>query len=108
VSGIPVDCMALIHLGVQEIAWLNEMDGAAHEVQEGAYCELQRGHAGPHAALGQTAGESNWWVHWTLQAWEIVLRQPCDGTGDVPDELGEYDMCLLYDRHEGAHTFEFA
>ena len=103
-SDLPLDCMALIHLGDREITWLSGMDDAAHEVLEGAYCELQCGHAGPHASLGQTAGEANWWVRWTLQAWEIVLLPPCDSKAGTPNELGEFDSCLLYDGHEGRHT----
>jgi hypothetical protein len=99
--------MACIHLEAHEIAWLLELDGV-HEPQSTIYCELQRNHDGPHAALGQTTVASeDWWVRWTLRASEIVPLARCGAEGDKPDKLGERELCLLFKDHERDHTFQF-
>jgi hypothetical protein len=103
----PDSCVSRTRLREEEVAWLQERPQAAHEVAPDPYCELERGHPGPHAALGQDADGVALWVRWTLDAVEIVERPPCAAEADSVDELGDRDLCMLFDGHPGRHSFEF-
>lgn len=60
-----------------------------------------------YAALGQQGDGVEWWVRWTLDAFEVVEQHICPAEGGVVNEFGERDICLLYEGHPGRHSFEF-
>lgn len=101
-------CLARVQLGDDEVTWLSTRPFAAHEVRKKPGCDLEMGHPGPHAALGQQGDKIEWWVRWTLSASEIVETTICPVEGDEPDEYDERDPCLLYKGHPGRHSFELA
>jgi hypothetical protein len=57
--------------------------------------------------MGQQ-GDVEWWVRWTLDAFEIVEQAACPAEGKVTNEFGEPAICLLFDGHPGRHSFEFS
>ncbi|WP_173074950.1 hypothetical protein [Phytohabitans rumicis] len=100
-------CLARIRLGDDEVGWLSTRPLAAHVVEDDLYCELEMGHPGPHATMGQQGYKIAWWVRWTLSASEIVETTMCPAESDEVDQLGEHDLCLLYQGHPGRHSFEY-
>lgn len=100
-------CIARVALDETEVEWLSVRPYAAHEVKSTLYCDLEAGHAGTHAALGQQGNQIEWWVLWTLRAFEIVERQVCaaEAPGDL-DDGEDREICLLYAGHPGRHSFE--
>jgi hypothetical protein len=101
------DCIAKIRLGADEIAWLDARPYAAHEVNPNPSCQLEVGHQGPHAALGQQGDGVEWWTRWTLNAWEIAEVHICPAKAEGVDDLGNEDVCLLSEGHPGRHSFDF-
>ena len=91
----------LILTGAQAVELISLPDGA-HEITEAVLCELQDGHTGQHAALGQTDGQQrDWWIRW---ATEIVVLDCCPSIAPGDDEM----VCTLPDGHDGGHDFELA
>jgi hypothetical protein len=102
-------CPARIDLDGSQLKWLAALPLPAHELRAALTCELAAQHAGPHAALGQTSHEDDYWVRWTPQASEIVRLAPCSAWADsdgpaTPDD----NPCMLFQDHPGPHTFELA
>jgi hypothetical protein len=62
----PERCLARIRLSKEVVAWLDQRPRAGHEVQPYPSCDLEIGHPGPHAAMGQQCSDAEWWVRWTL------------------------------------------
>lgn len=102
----PDTCLGRIWLGRGQVTWLADRPCAAHQVPRQMCCELELGHDGPHAALGQQCEEGDWWIRWTLAASEVVEAGHCPAQGDTRDALGDTDVCLLFNRHPGRHSFE--
>lgn len=100
-------CLAKIHLDGAEREWLPLRPYAGNEVPESLSCELEGGHPEPHAANGQMGNKAEWWVHWTVQASEIVGHRRCRTERTKADQmdLNETDLCLLYAHHPGRHSF---
>jgi hypothetical protein len=97
------NCPARITLDAKQAAFLDELATQAPSLQSELNCELERGHPGSHAALGQHADDCMWWVHWTLSASEINPYKWC--SAQHPDGKVEDDnACVLYDGHPGRHS----
>jgi len=69
---------------------------------------LEYRHNGPHAALGQQDGETEWWVRWTFTCSSIDQVTACAAARDEPGEPREGDPCLLFEGHPGRHSFDLA
>jgi hypothetical protein len=99
-----VICPARITLDAAQLAFFGGLPVAAPSVQSELGCELERGHEGSHAALGQQVDETMWWVQWTLSASEInpYTWCPADREPSVPSR-DERD-CTLFVGHPGKHS----
>jgi hypothetical protein len=98
-------CMARVDLDDDEQRWLNTMPDGTDQIGSSLHCGLDAGHTGPHAALGQAAGDDEYWVRWTLRASEIVKLPPCPERAE-PGIGGSTGACLLFEHHPGRCTFE--
>ena len=99
-----VICPARITLDAAQLAFFGGLPAEAPSVQSELSCELERGHEGSHAALGQQVESTMWWIQWTLSASEInpytwcpALQEPVDAGRDDPD-------CTLFVGHPGKHS----
>jgi hypothetical protein len=99
-----MNCPARITLDAAQLAFFNELPAQAPSVQSELGCELERGHEGSHAALGQQVEATMWWVQWTLSASEINPYTWCP-EHRVPDAPSRDDKdCTLFDGHPGKHS----
>lgn len=97
-------CPARITLDATQLAFFRELPAEAPSVQSELGCELERGHEGSHAALGQQVDTTMWWIQWTLSASEINPYKWCPAHL-VPDAEARDDKdCALYDGHPGNHS----
>jgi hypothetical protein len=87
-----VICPARITLDAAQLAFFDGLPTEAPSVQSELGCELERGHEGSHAALGQQVESTMWWVQWTLSASEINPYTWCPAP------------CSLFDGHPGGHA----
>ncbi len=101
-------CLATVHLDDTEREWLALRPFAANEVPAELTCALEAGHADPHAANAQMGDGVEWWVRWTLRAFEIVQLTGCqvERANTDPTSLEKTDVCLLYTEHPGRHSFD--
>jgi hypothetical protein len=99
-------CPARVELGDVQVAWLNERPSGANVAEPRHYCDLEVGHDGPHADLGQPGTETEWWVYWTLSTSEIREVNGCPTVRPEPDQRGEQVLCLLFEDHPGRHSYE--
>jgi hypothetical protein len=92
-------CPARVTLDAAQLAFFDALPAKAPSVQSELGCELERGHEGSHAALGQQVEATMWWIQWTLSASEInpYTWCPTRPAPDTPD-------CGLFDGHPGAHS----
>jgi hypothetical protein len=97
-------CPARITLDAAQLAFFGGLPAKAPSVQSELGCELERGHEGSHAALGQQVEETMWWIQWTLSASEINPYTWCPAH-QVPDVQSRGDRdCTLFDGHPGGHS----
>jgi hypothetical protein len=94
-----VICPARITLDAAQLAFFNGLPAEAPSVQSGLGCELERGHEGSHAALGQQVDTTMWWIQWTLSASEINPYTWCPAHAQSRDGRD----CTLFDGHPGKH-----
>jgi hypothetical protein len=92
-------CPARITLDAAQLAFLDGLPAEAPSVQSELGCELECGHEGSHAALGQQVDATMWWVQWTLSASEINPYTWCPVRAE-----GEGKECSLFDGHPGRHS----
>jgi hypothetical protein len=92
-------CPARITLDAAQLAFFDGLPTAAPSVQSELGCELERGHEGSHAALGEQVESTMWWIQWTLSASEINPYTWCPAH---PDPDGK--DCTLFDGHPGGHS----
>jgi hypothetical protein len=90
-----VICPARITLDSAQMAFFDGLPTEAPSVQSELGCELERGHDGSHAALGQQVDTTMWWVQWTLSASEINPYTWCPAS---------QPPCSLFDGHPGGHA----
>jgi hypothetical protein len=90
-------CPARITLDATQMAFFDGLPAEAPSVQSELGCELERGHEGSHAALGQQVDATMWWIQWTLSASEINPYTWC------PERRDDRD-CILFDGHPGDHS----
>jgi hypothetical protein len=90
-------CPARITLDAAQLAFFNGLPAEAPSVQSELNCELELGHGGSHAALGQQVDTTMWWIQWTLSASEINPYTWCP-------VRRQDDECALFDGHPGQHT----
>jgi hypothetical protein len=101
----PLVCPARVTLDADQVAFLDKLPSAAPSLQSELGCELEHGHVGSHAALGQRVDDTMWWVQWTLTASEIKPFTWCsakDETTALKDRDG--NPCVLFDGHPGRHS----
>lgn len=100
----PVNCPARVTLDAAQLAFFDALPAEAPSVQSELGCELELGHEGSHAALGQQVDSTTWWIQWTLSASEVNPYTWCPGRGTAPavdrDELD----CALFLGHPGEHS----
>ena len=94
-------CPARITLDAAQLAFLNELPAEAPSVQSELGCELERGHDGSHAALGQQVDTTMWWIQWTLSASEINPYTWCPAHQAPTAETHD---CNLFVGHPGDHS----
>jgi hypothetical protein len=99
-----VTCPARITLDAAQMAFFDGLPSEAPSVQSELGCELEQGHEGSHAALGQQVKDTMWWIQWTLSASEINPYTWCRErrSADAP-ACGDKD-CTLFDGHPGRHS----
>ena len=60
------ECGVLLAVDGAVRAELAKVANGVHELEDLMGCELGPGHAGPHEALGQTAGDgTDYWLRWS-------------------------------------------
>ena len=97
-------CPARITLDTAQLSFFDGLPTEAPSVQSQLGCELECGHDGSHAALGQQVEATLWWVQWTLSASEINPYTWCPvHPGSDAQNRVEVE-CALFDGHPGAHT----
>jgi hypothetical protein len=99
-----VICPARITLDAAQLAFFNGLPAEAPSVQSELGCELERGHEGSHAALGQQVGATMWWIQWTLSASEINPYTWCPAREAPAAESRDDRDCALFVGHPGQHS----
>ena len=96
-------CPARITLDAAQLSFFNGLPAEAPSVQSELGCELEQGHDGSHAALGQQVENTMWWIQWTLSASEVNPYSWCP-THQVLDAHPRSETdCTLFDGHPGRH-----
>ena len=99
-----VNCPARITLDAAQLAFFDALPTKAPSIQSELGCELERGHEGSHAALGQQVDTTMWWIQWTLSASEINPYTWCP-EHQVPDVQSRDERdCTLFHGHPGKHS----
>ncbi len=93
------NCPARITLDAAQLTFFDGLPCEAPSVQSELGCELELGHGGSHAALGQQVADTMYWVQWTLSASEINSYTWCT----VRHDEDEQD-CTLFAGHVGMHS----
>ncbi|MGK5683856.1 hypothetical protein [Actinoplanes sp. URMC 104] len=97
------NCPARITLDAGQLAFFNELPTDAPSVQSELRCELELGHEGSHAALGQHVETTTWWIQWTLSASEINPYTWCPASSTPHVAHRDDRDCALFDGHPGKH-----
>ncbi|GAA0577234.1 hypothetical protein GCM10010172_72430 [Paractinoplanes ferrugineus] len=92
-------CPARITLDAAQMAFFNGLPTEAPSVQAELGCELEQGHDGSHASLGQQVEDTMWWVQWTLSASEVNPYTWCR-----PHRSAATGDCNLFTGHPGGHS----
>jgi hypothetical protein len=96
------NCPARITLDAAQLAFFNGLPTEAPSLQSELGCELERGHEGSHAALGQQVETTMWWIQWTLSASEINPYTWCPAREPAGPSRDDVD-CTLFVGHPGRH-----
>jgi hypothetical protein len=99
-----VTCPARITLDASQLAFLGGLPAEAPSVQSELGCELEQGHQGSHAALGQQVDTTMWWLQWTLSASEINPYTWCPADQVADAQSRDDKDCGLFDGHPGRHS----
>jgi hypothetical protein len=97
-------CPARITLDAAQLAFFNGLPAEAPSVQSELGCELEQGHEGSHAALGQQVETTMWWVQWTLSASEVNPYTWCPARQAPAATPRDGKECHLFDGHPGRHS----
>jgi hypothetical protein len=97
-------CPARITLDAAQLAFFSGLPAAAPSVQSELGCELEQGHEGSHAALGQQVEETMWWIQWTLSASEINPYTWCPAHQAPAASSRDDKDCVLFNGHAGKHS----
>ena len=92
-----INCPARLTLDAAQMAFFDGLPTEAPSVQSEVGCELEQGHEGSHAALGQQVDATMWWIQWTLSASEINPYTWC------PERQAAAHDCTLFTGHPGPH-----
>lgn len=103
-TGAPSYCPAVLVLDPLQSRFLNALPSPVHVPPEKLSCELERGHAGAHAGLGQSAAGNEWWVQWSLIAAEVNRLGMCTAERSPGDLEADDNGCVLFDGHQGRHS----
>ncbi|GAA2576340.1 hypothetical protein GCM10010435_60550 [Winogradskya consettensis] len=99
-----IGCPARITLDAAQLAFFGELPADAPSVQAELGCELEQGHEGSHAALGQQVDTTMWWVQWTLSASEINPYTWCPAKQERVELDRDNTECTLFAGHSGRHS----
>lgn len=115
----PQRCSEPISLSEREIRLLSEIPHGSTSIETELRCELEGGHRGPHAALGDfskpvgagrlASGEAVcWWVRWEDPTGrrDVVPQATCP-VETRPGEVSS-EVCTLFAKHPGRHDFDWA
>src|SRR5690348_7261232 len=91
------NCPARITLDAAQLAFFNGLPTEAPSLQSELGCELERGHEGSHAALGQQVETTMWWIQWTLSASEINPYTWCSAHQQMDAPSRDDRECTLFD-----------
>jgi hypothetical protein len=108
VASVTERCPARVELGDMQVRWLDSRPRGTNVAEHHYDCDLENGHDGPHASLGQHGDKTEWWIYWTLSASEIREVSACPAIQPERDQNGEEVLCLLFEGHPGRHSFEIA
>jgi hypothetical protein len=97
-------CPARITLDAAQLAFFDGLPTAAPSLQTELGCELEQGHEGSHAALGQQVDTTMWWLQWTLSASEINPYTWCPAHRTPDAQTRAEADCALFDGHPGRHS----
>ncbi|GIE05058.1 hypothetical protein [Paractinoplanes durhamensis] len=97
-------CPARVTLDAAQMAFFDGLPTKAPSVQAELGCELEQGHEGSHAALGQQVDTTMWWIQWTLSASEINPYTWCPATHLPDTERRDDKDCALFNGHPGSHS----
>lgn len=102
------DCSARLTLPTPLAAELEDLEGS-HEIRPVVGCELELGHDGPHASLGQAdviidgaAAADRWAVWTTVEDARVIPAEAC--RAEILDMDGEEAGCPLPTGHAGPHV----
>jgi hypothetical protein len=118
-----LSCPSWIGLSDDDVTRLTSLPGAAHLVPQRVWCEMEVGHGGRHAGLGQDSFDglvsTAWWIWWPERAYEIAAGAPCPvirqgqdegqdaGSAGSSEDDDDSESCLLPANHPGRHSFQF-
>lgn len=115
----PRRCSKLVVLSEREVRLLSEIPHGSTSVDTEFQCELEAGHRGPHAVLGEwskpvgagrlASGEAvTWWVRWEDPTGrrDVVPQATCPAETRPGEVMSE--VCTLFAGHPGRHDFEWA
>jgi hypothetical protein len=78
-------------------------------IPDEVFCEVQRGHDGPHLAQIQAFGDNEAWAQWATGSPAAVRyfsdETLCEARGRAVDDGEEDVLCALPGGHHGQHTF---
>ncbi|WP_051806585.1 hypothetical protein [Streptomyces sp. NRRL F-2747] len=87
-------------------------DEAEHELNERCSCSLQAEHTGHHTALAQCLGGTEWWLSWGKDGSAPPFARLTGGKRLLPlgccpavNPRDKQESCLLFESHDGAHSF---
>ncbi|WP_326688043.1 hypothetical protein OIE63_13385 [Streptomyces sp. NBC_01795] len=100
-----MDCSVLCVLGVADRDRARALFPAVEtgELQGPHWCELGGGHQTHQSALHLYDDSTTLWVTWTSTGHRLVVLPDCPV--HEPDPMGS--ACILSQRHEGPHSWEF-
>jgi hypothetical protein len=106
-----LECPSATDLDDAEVAWLDSLPDAAHQMVQRLWCELEAGHSGRHVALAQSQDtgqredsdpEVNHWAWWDNAGnREIRIGASCPAVSYKEDPEGW--LCMLPVEHVGRH-----
>jgi hypothetical protein len=77
VASVTERCPTRVELNDVQVRRLDSRPHGTNVAERHYDCDLENGHEGPHASLGQPSNDAEWWIYWTLSASEIREVAAC-------------------------------